>query len=86
MITVGTVNKAHGSIIDDSRVTHQLVASLIIIIYDRNIIMVQAMRSVFGNELPLALGERKLWKIEITVEWIINMIMIIIEDRDWLVL
>ncbi len=60
MITVGSVNEAHGSIIDDSRVTHQLVASLIIVIYDRNIIMVQAMRSVFENELPLALGERNL--------------------------
>ncbi len=59
-MTVDTVNEAYGSIIDDPKVTHQIVASLIIIIYDCNIIMVQAMRSVFGNELPLALGERKL--------------------------
>ncbi len=51
-MTVDAVYKAYGSIIDDSEVTHQIVASLMIAFYNCNIITVQAMRLFFENEVP----------------------------------
>jgi hypothetical protein len=42
MITVDTVNEAYGSISDDSRVTHQIVASLMTVIYDCKLFIVQS--------------------------------------------